>query len=297
MVPYSDIPPKLLPSFVCYVDILGFSNLSLEAIETNNGNMFLNKLKNSLSKAYERIRKNAIGWNNVEAFKIKIFTDNIVLGYPISLSDFGSGEPELGSIFRVFSEFQVALSMEGFLVRGGIAFGEHYMDDDIVFGKGLLDAIKQDNTGGSPCISLTATAKNVLRKHLRIYGEANWAPHYHYLLEDSDGSIYLNYLVEAFLAYPDGGVFFDVIDGHKQTIEHGLKKYKETTDVLPKYEWAARYHNYVCEEFAKSHQIPTSPDADEIDAAAAVEAQKLLDYIIDISDSSSKPIPISLKQV
>ena len=297
MTAYPNSPPKMLPSFICYVDILGFSQLSLDALKENKGNQFLNKLKNALSLAYERIRDNSKRWDESEAFKIKVFTDNIVVGYPISLSSLGKGESELGDIFSMFSEFQVALSMEGFLVRGGISFGEHYMDDDIVFGDALLEAVAQDKDGGSPCISLASSAIKQLRYHLGSYRETNWAPQFHYLLEDSDGTIYLNYLEEAFIAYPDGGIFFDVFDGHKKMIEEGLGKYNSTPGIVSKYEWTARYHNYICEEFAKNHQVPTSPDADEIYAAAAVEAQKLLDYKIDISSYASKPKRISLEPI
>lgn len=297
MITYPNNPPKMLPSFVCYVDILGFTELSSEALKNNNGDKFLNQLKSALSLAYARIRDQSIKHDKSEAFKIKVFTDNIVVGYPIALSSLGKGESELGDIFSIFSEFQVALSMEGFLVRGGISFGEHYMDDDIVFGKASLEAINQDKGGGSPCISLAPSAIKQLRHHLGFYSETNWAPQTYFLLEDSDGTIFLNYLQEAFIAFPEGGIFFDIFEEHKKMLEHGLKKYNGKPDIVSKYEWAARYHNYICENFAENHQIPTSPDADVEDAAGAVEAQKLLGYTINLMSYASKPKKITLTPI
>jgi len=287
--PYKSDPPKMLPSFVCYADILGYSSLSEEAIEAGNGVEFLHKLRHALSNAYDRIREHSKGFGEDSLYAVKVFTDNIVVGYPLHLSSGGQGEPEFGDILSAFSEFQVGLAMEGFLLRGGIAFGDHYMDDDIAFGDALLKAVAQDIAGGAPRISLAQSAIEMLRHHLSFYGETRWAPQYEDLLEDADGTIFLNYLGEAFSAFPEGGVFFEVVESHQNHIVKGLQDYKGSPSVRAKFEWAARYHNFICEEFAERNPVPTSPDADEEYAAAAVEAQKLLDYRIDIESLAATP--------
>jgi Tfp pilus assembly protein PilV len=79
---YPDNPPKMLISVVCFVDVLGFSQLSMEAIQNGDEQKFLIKLSNALSKAYERIREHSKGWDDSESFNIKVFTDNVVVGYP-----------------------------------------------------------------------------------------------------------------------------------------------------------------------------------------------------------------------
>ena len=55
---------KMLPSFVCYADILGYSQLSKKAIRSGDGIIFLKKLHNALSIAYERLRGHARGFSN-----------------------------------------------------------------------------------------------------------------------------------------------------------------------------------------------------------------------------------------
>lgn len=289
----------MLPSFVCYADILGYSQLSIEAVKSGQGEQFLSKLRKALSGAYERVRKHANGWDGIDFFSIKIFTDNIIVGYPIPSykKDGDYGESELGEIFSTFAEFQVGLAMEGFLIRGGIAFGNHYMDDEIVFGDALIEAVSQDKGGGPPRISLAPSAVKILQHHLGFYGETCWAPQYRETLLDSDGTIFLNYLEEAFFAYPDGGVFFEVIEGHKNTIIEGLNKYKGNPGTRSKYEWAARYHNFVCQEFAETHPVPYNPDADEIIAAAAEEAQLLTNHLIDFEVLAAVPSRIVLKPI
>lgn len=289
----------MLPSFVCFADILGYSQLSIEANKSGQDEQFLMKLRNALSTAYERVRKHANGWGGNEYFSIKVFTDNIVVGYPIPSYKISGdyGESELGEIFSIFAEFQVGLAMEGFLIRGGIAFGNHYMDDEIVFGDALIEAVAQDKGGGPPRISLAPSAVKMLQRHLGFYGETNWAPQFRDTLEDSDGTIFLSYLEEAFLAYPDGGIFFEVIERHRDTIIDGLKTYKGNPGVRSKYEWAARYHNFVCTEFAETNPVSHDPDADEISAAAAEEAQLLKNYLIDIEALAAVPKRINLKPI
>src|SRR3972149_828335 len=76
-------PPKMLPSFVCYADILGYSHLSKEAVKSGNDLQFLHRLRNALSNAYERIRENSKGWGDDSTFAVKVFTDNVVVGYPL----------------------------------------------------------------------------------------------------------------------------------------------------------------------------------------------------------------------
>jgi len=294
---YPTDTPRLIPSFVCHVDILGYSELSKDALSAKQGNQFLNDLRTTLTKTYKRVREKSIGWGENEYFSIKTFTDNIVIGYPLPNVHFDFGESELGNIFSIFAEFQVSLAMDGFLVRGGIAFGEHYMDDEIVFGDALLEAVAQDKSGGSPCISLAPSAIEAVQHHLGFYGETRRSPQYQDLLQNPDGTIFLNYLDEAFVAFPDAGIFFEIFKEHKTTIIKGLKEYKSKPDIRAKYEWAARYHNFICSEFSEKYPVPSNPEADEIYIVATEEAKELIKYQIDIESLASKPSRIDLEPI
>ena len=69
---------KLIQSYVCYADILGFSHLSRAAIEAGEGDQFLERIKKALNKGYTRLREHAASFNYKEVeFSIKVFTDNI----------------------------------------------------------------------------------------------------------------------------------------------------------------------------------------------------------------------------
>jgi hypothetical protein len=40
------------------------------------------------------------------------------------------------------------------------------MNKDIVYGDALLEAVKQDKTGGPPCVSLSKSATDLIEKHM-----------------------------------------------------------------------------------------------------------------------------------
>ncbi len=101
----SSDPVKLLPSFVCYADILGYSTLSKEAIKTGNGLPFLKRLRHALSNAYDRVRKHSKRLEDESFYAVKVFTDNIVVGYPLHRPGFDYGEPEFGDILSTFAGF------------------------------------------------------------------------------------------------------------------------------------------------------------------------------------------------
>jgi len=107
---------KMLPSFVCYADILGYSHLSNKAIKSKNGLHFLNKLHNALSNAYERIREHSKGLGDGSFFAVKVFTDNIVVGYPLHRPGFDFGEPEFGDILSFFLNFKLGLLWKVFFL-------------------------------------------------------------------------------------------------------------------------------------------------------------------------------------
>jgi hypothetical protein len=289
---------RLIPSFVCYADILGYKTLSIKAIRNGNSIQFLSKLRSALSSAYKRIRLNSQGFSDKDSvYSVKIFTDNIVVGYPLFRPMIDFGEAELCDIFSIFSEFQTGLAMEGFFLRGGIAFGEHYMDDDIVFGKAFLEAHKQDKEGGPPRITLAPSAIEVVRKQLDKYGDASWTPQYNYLLEDTDGSIFLNYLDEAFKIFPEGGILFDLVESHQKAIKEGLIINKGNAGIRAKYEWAARYHNFLCNEYIEIYPISSNPDLDEEYGVACTEAQKLRNYLINIDSLAATPSRLKLTPI
>jgi len=282
--------PQLQLSWVCYADILGYKQLTEDAINNGECQNFLNTLNEALSHSYNRIQRLLVNGEKA-IWAVKTFTDNIVIGYPARNADINDGVPEFVSVLNIFMEFQAGLAMKGFFLRGGVAFGEHYMDEDIVFGEAFLEAVKQDRRGGPPCISLAPSAIERFKKIADYYKYPHSTPHYESLLKDADGSIYLNYLSEAIRDFPDFEIYFDLIKKHNKQIVRGLINYKAKPDIRAKYEWLARYHNFFCQEIYENYNSPSYNDHSnsEMQAVYAKETEKLLTYKIDIESLAASP--------
>ena len=274
--------PSLLPTIVCYADILGFRALTERAHEFGQETEFLKRIKRSLAAAYETVRKAKTldGWDP-SIFDMKVFTDNIVVAYPLLAPSHDFGEPELVDLLMLFAQVQASLAADGFLLRGAIAFGDHYQDDDIAYGKALIEAVDLDKSGGSPRLVVALSVAFLISKHLSWYGDGSWAPHHEQLLEDPcDGQLFINYLGSAFELFPDGPIDHELLASHGEIVCEGLKAYQSDPRVRAKYVWMATYHNYVCHAFADRYSYQGGEEADLEKVAIAGEAQRVLEHMV-----------------
>ncbi len=245
---------EVVKSFVCYADILGYSQLCQDAFNTNTSLELLDRLHRALSGVYHHIREHATDLMSANrlVYSVKVFTDNIVIGYPLCVFCSTFNEPELNDIFTVFSGLQMSLALEGFFLRGGIAFGDLYMDQDLVFGSAFMEAVNQDKKGGPPRITLAPSVEEIVIHQSRLKRHSPLESCYKPLLQDSDGVLFINYL-ELALDDSEGNIPVDLIERHRLCIANNLLRYKANTNIYGKYVWAAQYHNFVCQEFADRH--------------------------------------------
>ena len=212
---------------------------------------------------------------------MKVFTDNLVVAYPLYRQHIDFGEPELGGLFDLFAHIQTFLATDGFFLRGAITTGYHYQDQDIAYGKALFEAVDLDKSGMPPRLVIGKSLEKPISKHLSWYAPGV-APHYTYLLKDSnDGQLFLNYLYAAFEHFPDGPIDDQSLIVHKTRIYEGLQEYQSDAGILEKYKWLASYHNYVCQTFADEYAI-SGYDADPEQIAISIDAQRVLDYLIPV---------------
>ena len=285
--------PSLLPTLVCYADILGFRALTERAHRLGEETEFLQRVKHSLATAYDTVRraKTLDGWVP-SIFDMKVFTDNIVVAYPLLAPRQDRGEPELGTLLMLFAQVQANLAADGFLLRGAIAFGDHYQDEDIAYGKALMEAVDLDKCGGSPKLVVALSVGSLISEHLSWYGDGTWAPHHELLLEDPcDGQLFLNYLGSAFEHFPDGPIDHELLASHGEVVRDGLQAYQSDPYVRAKYEWMAAYHNYVCRAFADRYSYQGGEEADPEQMAIAEEAQRALKHIVPCEDLPSEQCP------
>ena len=213
--------------------------------------------------------------------QIKVFTDNIIVAYPLRAPFRDFGEPELGYLLDIFAEVQAGLAADGFFLRGAIAQGPHYQDENIVYSQALLEAYDLDQSGGQAKLVLGQSVEPLILKHLSWYGFSNWTPHHVYLLEDPKGGhLFVNYLAAAFQYFPDGPIDFKLLEAHSKAVLKGLEENESDVSVWSKYEWLATYHNFVCQTFVEQYSVDGDEWTDPEYAAQCEEAQRTLEFIV-----------------
>lgn len=175
------------------------------------------------------------------------FSDNVVVGSPIfpdSPGGMGLGL-QLGSVIG----YQLNLAAKGYFLRGAIAAGDLYMDERIVAGPALIEAVRlEEAVALYPRVVLSDVCVELVLEDLRSYSSGFSSPWNEQLLVDADSRIFLNYLI---------GVAGDEIPGqidaglreHKKSISQNLVAFPTEGRVREKYVWAAHYHNFVQREF------------------------------------------------
>ena len=194
-------------------------------------------------------------------------------------------------MLSLFAELQAGLAADGFLLRGAIASGQHYQDDDIAYGKALLEAVDFDKSGEAPRLIIAPSVERLISEHLSWYG-AGWAPHHDQLLEDpQDDRLFVNYLEAALWHFPDGPINYELLEAHSENVRIGLREHEYDTRVRQKYEWVAGYHNYVCAAFADQYTVRDFDNADCERLAYGAEAEHVLEYLVPF-EGQPPPLPI-----
>lgn len=191
-------------------------------------------------------------------YALKAFTDNVVIGYPIS----NDAEPEIGNAVNFAMAFQFTMALKGFFVRGAISIGMACIDEIVVAGDALLDAYDAETSRArDPRIILTQSAKEAVKSHLEYYADQAYAPQTRAILRDSDGQWFVSYLEEVLIADNEVGPFYNEFLAHKAVVEANLTKYAEDPLIFSKYAWVAGYHNAFCQRhdnwFSNEHMINT----------------------------------------
>lgn len=177
---------------VAFLDILGFKNMINKKAFDEIRDIFLsiipeNQLMMALGRAAEDTDESLLRYNAVlSETKVRIMSDSIVIAAPW-------GAPEalavVIDICGVIQEQLYNLDTPVFL-RGGIAEGEFYLDENLIFGKGLVDAyIAQENYAVYPRIIISDDL--IVGKFISVDGQES-------LPKDGDGYSYINTLERYF---------------------------------------------------------------------------------------------------
>jgi hypothetical protein len=241
-----DGKPLMRPSVAAFVDFLGYRHYVKEAFRLGRGNEELQKLYESLSCAYQHLKEMAAS-KAIEGgkpdFVVRTFTDNLVIGFPFPSERHDAGIFPAMMVISYIGFLQAELAKDGYFTRGGIAAGDLYIDDDIVFGPALMEAYDAEGLAKHPRVVLCGSAQDIF-KGTGWYGSK--VPDV--LFDPNDGQIFVDYLEHTvMIAGDDDNPFTEYLDGHKLHLTQRLVDFQHDSHVLEKYQWAAVYHNAFCD--------------------------------------------------
>lgn len=128
------------PRMVCFMDILGFSEL-INQYDSDITSTVLQDIQESFELAKTQLLEKNLSGNEeaVKHLKYQTFSDNICISIPYfdNENDFLSNFNLLAVYVR---GFQSIMMSKGIFMRGGISTGSYYADNNIIFSKGLVNA-------------------------------------------------------------------------------------------------------------------------------------------------------------
>ena len=230
--------PQFAESCVLFFDLLGVSAMAQDP----DALTYLNQLRPALEQASERAGTDDAGQTHASTW----FTDNVVVATPVFRFPQDQEGALLFTIVNVSYLFLILLE-RGFLGRGGIGFGDHYMDDRFVFGPALIAAAELEKNTKQPRIALTEDAAQLAAKVATTsgYGQSMKVPHVRALAIDlADQTVFVD-TFGLWLAEEDDDELAEyLLEKHRQGIENGIRSTAGDPKVQDKWLWLADYFNW-----------------------------------------------------
>ena len=208
--------PQTKKSIVAFVDVLGFRQFiqstaaePQQARELIKALLAVKKIRSSESSKKGSGLTAILGSASSRCSGFTAFSDSVVISNPLPELDIvNSTKPSnqvLSAIAVIDAAAEVAITFlgKGLLCRGGIAIGEMYHQNDVLFGGGLVDAYDLE-TGVAvyPRIVLNTNVISLLKtwSHDEVEGEAipkrKTEPPWVTLKRDHDGIWFIDILLK-----------------------------------------------------------------------------------------------------
>jgi hypothetical protein len=226
-----DGEPRLVRSGVLFLDVLGVERGACDDDPLG----FLRRLRTALEEA-----RLSCGADEEVLHMRALFSDSLIAGFPL-VAELTSADV-IGPAIVMAAEFQLELIKHGFFLRGGIAFGDHYMDTSFAFGPALVEAAALEGRADVPRVVLSRAAAEAELEATRQAGDS---PQRQYLLDDSDGTTFVSYLDVA-IHTEDRQEVGHILASHRDMVCEMLDAHAGQPTIESKYLWVARYHNHIC---------------------------------------------------
>lgn len=234
--------PRLRPSIVGFLDLLGFSQRVTSASRTGDSQQLLDMITGAISDSRNFVRQIMIqnSAENPSGWAVKFFSDNLVLGYAFEESDRASAA---WFVIRCAQQYQLRMALNGMFLRGGLTCGPICMTDEIIFGSSLIECYELESKASIvPRVLLSETLAKVITDSYKLAETPIAVDASESICRDVDGWWFVNYLHATVC---ENTVDWTLIERHKQNILESLTS-STRHDILPKFGWVCRYHNMFC---------------------------------------------------
>lgn len=234
----SEMQYKTEEYVVAFIDVLGASaKIKKDANESLN---VVHKAYNEALRMFDVIAENE--QELLTKPTVRIFSDNIVIAAPTA----SHGRREAFNTVVIFSALtQIAFLTNEYLVRGGLAMGDFFVDETMIWGNALLNSYEIENSVAIyPRIVIHPDTVEELKLEEKLLKE-NW------LQKDTDFLIYVDYF--KLIAAIKGIDFLMVLKRHVDEAAKMLESAKKHVKVYQKINWHLWYLMRQYHEFKEVH--------------------------------------------
>ena len=213
--------------YVMFLDILGFKDIIIKR-DSNDVKAIFDTIVRTREKILEDNKYcfEQLDFAIQNAY-IRIMSDSIVMAIPTKIP------VSLAFLGECCRTLQASLLREGIVLRGGIAEGEFYGDEEIMYGKGLVKAYNLECISEYPRVIISP---DVVHSYVNRVGTST--PIYitdFIMMSKEDEFYFVNYLMVYLASYEQK----ELVDFIVMNIENGL----QSPNVRKKYLWLKKYYN------------------------------------------------------
>ncbi len=232
--------PKLYPSYVVFADLLGVRALIMHS---EGDESVLERVTAALADAAPVLESG--DWSY-----FRYYSDCVSLITPVKFLGDPSHESEFGHTVLALGAWQALMTIRGFPVRGGFAFGNVFVDERSLFGKAHLMAYKlESEMARVPRILVCRETLRLLKTQVNFYNREYESPQERHILVDIDDKAFVSYLAAVHCYYD--GKEKELLKLHRALIVDRLSKCDE--HVRDKYLWMRDYHNWICDDWSRRY--------------------------------------------
>lgn len=230
---------------VTFIDILGFQSFVKDHTAEEVAGAITRLQQSAQPMASGTTQKNVA--RMIDSSRVHAFSDCIVRIR--AFEDDDDEGPTLIQELADLASIQASLSIAGVFVRGGVTIDKIHSSDSSVFGPGLIRAYKLENELAhvprivvDPATIQRFRARSIPKTRMRREITSLRRS----IRQADDGLWFVDYLRASAVALGDSDDVLRLLKQHREQVTGAAQKIDVASSVLPKYLWAAQYHNASC---------------------------------------------------